>query len=137
SNEIPANSIDLIKDYLLALQKSICTELEGIDGKAQFIEDAWERPSGGGGLTRILTKGALFEKAGVNFSHVSGGQLPPSASAHRPELAGREFTALGVSLVIHPDSPFIPTTHANVRFFVAEKENTQPVWWFGGGFDLT
>lgn len=135
--DLPENAIQLVKTYLLKLQNSICAELEKLDGKAGFFEDAWERPEGGGGITRVMNNGAVFAKAGVNFSHVTGNQLPPSASANRPELAGCKFSALGVSLVIHPDNPYIPTTHANVRFFIAEKENAPPVWWFGGGFDLT
>lgn len=134
---LPVNVVELVQNYLLELQQSICSELEILDGKASFREDSWQRPAGGGGKTRVLSNGKLFEKAGVNFSHVSGEQLPASASAHRPELAGRNFTALGVSLVIHPNNPYIPTTHANVRFFIAEKEGSLPVWWFGGGFDLT
>ncbi|CEG56604.1 oxygen-dependent coproporphyrinogen oxidase [Legionella fallonii] len=137
SKVLPTNAIEQIKSYLLQLQNTICSTLETLDNKATFIEDAWQRPSGGGGITRVLTQGGVFEKAGVNFSHVSGEQLPASASAHRPELAGRNFSALGVSLVIHPDNPYIPTSHANVRFFLAEKEGADPVWWFGGGFDLT
>lgn len=136
-NSLPADAINQIKNYLLQLQDNICQTLEHLDGQAQFKEDVWTRPNGGGGITRVLNKGALFAKAGVNFSHVSGEMLPPSASAHRPELAGRTFSALGVSLVIHPDNPYIPTSHANVRFFIAEKEGEEPVWWFGGGFDLT
>ncbi|KTD59911.1 oxygen-dependent coproporphyrinogen oxidase [Legionella shakespearei] len=136
-NSLPLNAIDQIKSYLLQLQNSICRSIEALDGEARFSEDSWDRPGGGGGISRILTKGKVFAKAGVNFSHVSGEALPPSASAHRPELAGRKFSALGVSLVIHPENPYIPTTHANVRFFVAEKEGFAPVWWFGGGFDLT
>lgn len=135
--DLPENAIQLVKTYLLKLQNSICAELEKLDEKAGFFEDAWERPEGGGGITRVMNNGAVFAKAGVNFSHVTGNQLPPSASANRPELAGCKFSALGVSLVIHPDNPYIPTTHANVRFFIAEKENAPPVWWFGGGFDLT
>ena len=135
--ELPNNAIEQIKAYLLQLQNTICASLEDLDGKAQFIEDAWQRPAGGGGITRVLTQGQVFAKAGVNFSHVSGAQLPASASAQRPELAGRKFSALGVSLVIHPDNPYIPTSHANVRFFIAEKEGSAPIWWFGGGFDLT
>lgn len=134
---LPKNAIQLVKTYLLQLQTSICSELEKLDGKAHFIEDAWDRPEGGGGITRVMDKGAVFAKAGVNFSHVTGHQLPPSATANRPELAGCRFSALGVSLVIHPDNPYVPTTHANIRFFIAEKENAAPVWWFGGGFDLT
>ncbi|WP_133135533.1 oxygen-dependent coproporphyrinogen oxidase [Legionella rowbothamii] len=135
--ELPVDAIEQVKAYLLQLQNNICTIIEDLDGHSRFIEDAWKRPAGGGGLTRVLTQGKIFAKAGVNFSHVSGEQLPPSASAHRPELAGRKFSALGVSLVIHPDNPYIPTSHANVRFFIAEKEGFPPVWWFGGGFDLT
>jgi coproporphyrinogen III oxidase len=126
-----------VKQYLLGLQDRICITLENEDGAQKFREDAWERPEGGGGRTRVLTEGAVFEQAGVNFSQVSGNTLPPSATAHRPELAGRAWQALGVSLVIHPHNPFVPTSHANVRFFIAEKEGSEPVWWFGGGFDLT
>ncbi len=137
NNLLPENAIDLIKTYLLQLQNNICNSLEKLDGRGKFIEDAWTRTQGGGGLTRIMTHGDVFASAGVNFSHVSGGQLPPSATVSRPELAGRHFSALGVSLVIHPDNPYIPTSHANVRFFVAEKSGAEPVWWFGGGFDLT
>ncbi|MDP3562251.1 MAG: oxygen-dependent coproporphyrinogen oxidase [Legionellaceae bacterium] len=134
---IPQNALNLVKYYLLGLQTQICNELIVLDGRGTFMEDVWTRAEGGGGVTRILQNGLLFEKAGVNFSYVMGDQLPPSASANRPELAGCGFTALGVSLVIHPHSPFIPTSHANVRFFMAEKENSAPIWWFGGGFDLT
>ena len=137
SSALPANGIDLVKEYLLQLQQTICKRLEELDGTELFQEDAWTRPQGGGGKTRVLCNGAVFAKAGVNFSHVSGEQLPPSATVLRPELAGCQFTALGVSLVIHADNPYVPTSHANVRFFIAEKENTLPVWWFGGGFDLT
>ncbi|MCK4704679.1 MAG: coproporphyrinogen III oxidase, partial [Gammaproteobacteria bacterium] len=127
-----------VKQYLLSLQKNICQILAKEDGKAEFIVDEWQRENGGGGgITRVLTDGAVFEQAGVNFSHVTGGKLPASATAHRPELAGREFEAMGVSLVIHPRNPNIPTSHANVRFFIARKEGSDPVWWFGGGFDLT
>jgi coproporphyrinogen III oxidase len=129
--------LQVVKNYLLNLQDIICKQLEDADGKAVFIEDNWQRQEGGGGRTRVLAEGALFEKAGVNFSHVHGDDLPSSATAHRPELAGRSFQALGVSLVIHPYNPFIPTSHANVRFFIAEKEGEDPIWWFGGGFDLT
>lgn len=128
----------VVKDYLLTLQDAICTELAAEDGKTAFLEDKWDRKSGGGGgRTRVLTDGAVFEQAGVNFSHVSGGQLPASATAHRPELAGRDFQAMGVSLVIHPKNPYVPTSHANVRFFIAEKEGEEAIWWFGGGFDMT
>lgn len=136
-NILPSNAIEQVKSYLLQLQNNICSSLETLEGRAKFKEDKWERSSGGGGITRVLSQGAVFEKAGVNFSHVNGGHLPPSASAQRPELEGRQFNALGVSLVIHPDNPYIPTSHANVRFFVAHKENEAPIWWFGGGFDLT
>jgi coproporphyrinogen III oxidase len=134
-----SNSINIesVKQWLLALQDSICESLEACDQKATFQEDAWTKPSGGGGRTRVITDGNIIEKGGVNFSHVFGANLPPSASAARPELAGRSFQAMGVSLVIHPLNPQAPTSHANVRFFVAEKEGEEPVWWFGGGFDLT
>jgi coproporphyrinogen III oxidase len=129
--------ISAVRRYLLELQDRICSELATEDGTEHFREDSWERPEGGGGRTRVLTEGTVFEQAGVNFSHVSGARLPPSATAHRPELAGRSFQAMGVSLVIHPRNPYVPTSHMNVRFFVAEKEGADPVWWFGGGFDLT
>ena len=130
-------STDAVREYLLGLQDAICAGLESADGEARFREDSWEREEGGGGRSRVLADGAVFEKAGVNFSHVTGAALPPSATAARPELAGRGFQAMGVSLVIHPRNPYIPTSHANVRLFVAEKEGEEPVWWFGGGFDLT
>ncbi|MER1720695.1 oxygen-dependent coproporphyrinogen oxidase [Proteus terrae] len=129
--------IHRVKEFFLSLQDTICRSLENIDQKATFQQDNWERKEGGGGRTRVLTNGALFEQAGVNFSHVYGDTLPKSATAHRPELAGRRFQAMGVSLVIHPLNPYIPTSHANVRFFIAEKDGEEPVWWFGGGFDLT
>ncbi|MBJ6608870.1 MAG: oxygen-dependent coproporphyrinogen oxidase [Candidatus Thiothrix moscowensis] len=129
--------IAAVKAYLLALQDDICQQLESEDGRASFVEDAWERPAGGGGRTRVIADGAILEQGGVNFSHVFGDKLPPSATAQRPELAGRSFQAMGVSLVIHPNNPLVPTSHANVRFFVAEKAGEEPVWWFGGGFDLT
>ena len=129
--------IEAVKAYLLDLQETICDALARSDGGEGFLEDDWQRPAGGGGRTRVLEGGRLFEKAGVNFSHVYGDGLPPSATAARPELAGRGFQALGVSLVIHPENPYVPTSHANVRFFIAEKEGAEPVWWFGGGFDLT
>jgi coproporphyrinogen III oxidase len=134
---MPSNpDLDSVKNYLLSLQDNICNALTNEDGQV-FTEDAWERPGGGGGRSRVLEQGAVFEKAGVNFSHVHGDGLPPSATAQRPELAGRSFEALGVSLVIHPRNPYVPTSHANVRFFFAEKPDSEPVWWFGGGFDLT
>jgi coproporphyrinogen III oxidase len=126
-----------VKNYLTGLQDRICAALEKEDGAQKFKEDAWERPEGGGGRSRVLTDGAVFEQAGVNFSQVFGQTLPPSATAQRPELAGRSWQALGVSLVIHPRNPYVPTSHMNVRFFLAEKEGAEPVWWFGGGFDLT
>lgn len=129
--------IAAVKTYLLALQDDICAQLAAEDGGVTFAEDAWDRPGGGGGRTRVISNGAVFEQGGVNFSHVFGDKLPPSATAQRPELAGRSFQALGVSLVIHPNNPLVPTSHANVRFFIAEKEGEEPVWWFGGGFDLT
>ena len=128
---------EAVKAYLLDLQDRICTGLEQADGEARFQEDAWDRSGGGGGRSRVMAGGAVFEQAGINFSHVFGPGLPPSATAQRPELAGRGFQAMGVSLVIHPKNPYIPTSHANVRFFIAEKEGSAPVWWFGGGFDLT
>ncbi len=128
--------INAVKTYLLGLQDSICNALATEDGQS-FVEDSWDRPGGGGGRSRVLEEGNIIEKGGVNFSHVFGDGLPPSATAARPELAGRSFQALGVSLVIHPRNPYIPTSHANVRFFIAEKEGAEPVWWFGGGFDLT
>jgi coproporphyrinogen III oxidase len=126
-----------VRAYLLSLQDRICLAIEAEDGAEGFREDVWERPEGGGGRSRVLSDGAVFEQAGVGFSDVFGPVLPPSASAQRPELAGRSFEALGVSLVFHPRNPYAPTTHMNVRFFVAEKEGSEPVWWFGGGFDLT
>jgi len=136
-SQLPTNAIELVKSYLLKLQTNICEELEILDGKGEFLKDQWTRKEGGGGITCVLNNGKVFAKAGVNFSHVTGEKLPPSATANRPELAGCKFTALGVSLVIHPDNPYVPTTHANVRFFIAEKENSTPIWWFGGGIDLT
>ncbi|WP_374973136.1 oxygen-dependent coproporphyrinogen oxidase [Spongiibacter marinus] len=128
------STIDIaaVKQYLLELQDQICTAIEQCDGGARFVEDKWER-----GRSRVMTDGALIEKGGVNFSHVQGDSMPASATAHRPELAGRSYQAMGVSLVIHPLNPYLPTSHANVRFFVAEKAGEEPVWWFGGGYDLT
>ena len=126
-----------VQSYLLDLQDRICSAIEAEDGAGLFQEDSWERPEGGGGRSRVLSEGAVFEQAGVGFSHVHGPGLPPSATAQRPELAGRSFEALGVSLVFHPRNPYAPTTHMNVRFFLAEKPDAEPVWWFGGGFDLT
>ncbi|MDB6126742.1 MAG: coproporphyrinogen oxidase, partial [Verrucomicrobia bacterium] len=126
-----------VRVYLLQLQVSICAALEAEDGAARFKEDAWTRREGGGGRSRVLTDGALFEKAGVGYSHVTGTQLPPSATAHRPELVGRPWEASGVSVVVHPRNPFVPTTHLNVRFFCADTGKPEPTWWFGGGYDLT
>ncbi|MET0065120.1 MAG: oxygen-dependent coproporphyrinogen oxidase [Candidatus Thiodiazotropha sp.] len=132
---------DQVKQYLLNLQQSICCGLEEEDVQERFLIDSWQREPGerlqGGGISSVLNGGAVFEQAGVNFSHVMGDRLPGSATAHRPELAGRSFEAMGVSLVIHPRNPHVPTSHANLRFFVAEKPHEAPVWWFGGGFDLT
>lgn len=130
-------NINTVIEYLKGLQDHICEALEAADSHGKFIEDKWERAEGGGGRTRVLTDGAIIEQGGVNFSVVSGDKLPPSATAHRPELAGRKWQACGVSLVIHPKNPHIPTSHANVRFFIAEQEGEEPIWWFGGGFDLT
>ena len=129
--------VQAVSSYLLGLQDRICQALERVDQQNIFREDQWTRDEGGGGRSRVMEEGAVFEKAGINFSHVHGHQLPASATAHRPELAGRNFEALGVSLVIHPRNPYVPTSHANVRFFIAEKDGSEPVWWFGGGFDLT
>ena len=128
--------IAAVKTWLTGLQDTIVARLTALDG-GSFLRDAWERPQGGGGITRLLEGGALFERGGVGFSHVFGDNLPPSASAARPELAGRSFQALGVSLVLHPRNPYVPTVHMNVRCFVAEKPGAAPVWWFGGGMDLT
>lgn len=126
-----------VKNYFLNLQDILCQGLSEEDGKTGFQETVWQHQPGGGGRTRILTQGAVFEKAGVNFSHVKGRTLPKSATTARPYLVGWEFEATGVSLVIHPSNPYVPTAHANVRFFMATKEGADPVWWFGGGLDLT
>jgi coproporphyrinogen III oxidase len=131
------SSIAQVGKYLQSLQQNIVHALEDTDGKASFRRDEWEREGGGGGLSRILTDGAVFEQAGVGYSHVYGEELPPSATKARPELAGRGFQAMGVSLVLHPNNPYVPTTHANFRFFCAEADDGAPTWWFGGGFDLT
>jgi len=122
--------------YFLALQSRIVAALEAVDGQP-FRRDEWTRPEGGGGISRLIEEGNVFERGGVNFSHVMGEQMPVSATAHRPELAGRRWQAMGVSLVLHPRNPYCPTSHMNVRFFVAEKQGEEPVWWFGGGMDLT
>lgn len=126
-----------VETYLLDLQARICSALEREDSGARFHEDRWQRPGGGGGCTRVLCDGVVLEQGGVNFSHVHGAGLPPSATARRPELAGRTFQALGVSVVIHPRNPYVPTSHCNVRFLQAERTHAEPVWWVGGGFDLT
>ncbi|BBP05692.1 oxygen-dependent coproporphyrinogen-III oxidase [Sulfuriferula plumbiphila] len=125
-----------IKEYLLELQELIVERMQQIDGKP-FLRDSWVRPEGGGGTSCVLEEGHVLERGGVNFSHVFGDNLPPSASAVRPELAGRSFEAMGVSLVFHPRNPYAPTVHLNVRFFMATKPGAEPVWWFGGGMDLT
>ncbi len=126
-----------VKNYLQGLQDRICAALQRYESQARFQEDNWTRAEGGGGRSRVIANGAVFEKGGVNYSCVQGAQLPASATASRPELAGRSFEAMGVSLVIHPLNPYVPTSHANVRFFVAEQDGEAPVWWFGGGYDLT
>lgn len=136
-HNLPHDAIEQVKSYLLSLQQTLCQRFTTLDNQGHFLHDAWQRPLGGSGLTCVMRNGAVFESAGVNFSHVYGDQLPPSASAARPELAGSKFSALGVSVVIHPYNPFVPTTHANIRFFVAEKPDGSSIWWFGGGFDLT
>jgi coproporphyrinogen III oxidase len=125
-----------VRDYLTGLQNRIVSELERIDGR-QFRSDRWERSEGGGGESRIIEDGDVFERGGVNFSRVRGERLPPSASASRPEFAGRAFEAMGVSLVLHPRNPFVPTVHMNVRFLVATRAGSEPIWWFGGGMDMT
>jgi coproporphyrinogen III oxidase len=126
-----------VETFLLDLQERLCAALACADGAAQFAEDAWQRDEGGGGRTRVLKNGVVIEQAGVNFSRVSGTRLPPAASAHRPELAGSAWTALGVSVVVHPNNPYLPTTHMNVRYFEAQSQGGERAWWFGGGFDLT
>ncbi len=129
--------LEAVRGAFLELQQTICAGLEQEDGQGTFHEDRWSRPEGGGGRSRVLTGGGVFEQAGVNYSRVCGAHLPASATARRPELAGRSFQAIGISLVVHPHNPYVPTTHCNVRFFLAEKPGAEPVWWFGGGFDLT
>jgi len=130
--------IEQVKRYLIDLQQTICSEIELLEGGTVFEQDHWSRDDQrGNGVTCIISNGNVFEKGGVNFSIIRGDKMPKSASALRPELEGRKYTALGVSLVLHPDNPFIPTAHANVRFFVAEEQGKEPIWWFGGGFDLT
>jgi coproporphyrinogen III oxidase len=134
---INSQRIDSVKDYLLSLQFQICDELTQRDSKLKKVLDPWDRPNGGGGITCAFEDGKIFEKAGVNFSHVFGGHLPPSATNSRPDLKGASFQAMGVSLVIHPDNPFVPTSHMNVRYFEAIRDGKVLAWWFGGGFDLT
>ena len=129
--------IEIVGDYLRGLQSSIVDALEEVDGKESFRSDRWDRDGGGGGNSRVLVGGGVFEQAGVGFSHVFGDQMPPSATKSRPELAGKRFQAMGVSLVLHPRNPYVPTTHANFRFFSTDSGHGAPVWWFGGGFDLT
>ena len=132
------SNIDHVKDYLQALQNRIVATLEEVDGRQTFRRDAWDRAGGGGGLSCVLSDGEVFEQAGVGFSHVFGDTMPASATKARPELAGKRFQAVGVSLVIHPQNPYVPTTHANFRFFTAgEPGDKTATWWFGGGFDLT
>ena len=134
---MPTVKPETVRSYLLSLQDRICTTLEQEDGGQQFREDSWVRPEGGGGRSRVMANGRVFEKAGINFSDVQGASLPPTATATRPQLAGTPFRAMGVSLVCHPLNPHVPTTHMNVRFFYAEPKDSDPIWWFGGGFDLT
>ena len=130
--------IDQVKKYLLRLQEDLCSDLESIDGGAIFEKDRWTKKDGNGsGTTSVICDGNVFEKGGVNFSIVQGNKMPKSATAIRPELEGRKYTALGVSLVLHPLNPYVPAVHLNVRFFVAEKPGKETIWWFGGGFDLT
>ena len=132
-----AIEINAVKNFLLDLQARICSSLQALDPGAEFKTDQWDREKGGSGISRVISDGEVFEKGGVNFSHVFGEAMPASATASRPELAGRAWQAMGVSLVMHPRNPFVPTSHANFRMFVAEKEGEEPAWWFGGGYDLT
>ncbi|WP_166268656.1 oxygen-dependent coproporphyrinogen oxidase [Marinobacter caseinilyticus] len=129
--------IEAVRQYLLTLQDTICERLSAVDQRKTFEKESWTRPEGGGGISCVITDGAVFEKGGVNYSHVMGATMPPSATAHRPHLAGAPWQAMGVSLVMHPTNPYAPTAHANVRFFVATPPDSEPVWWFGGGYDLT
>lgn len=131
------NKISAVKLYLLQLQNSLCQTLSAEDGQADFQEDIWEHSSGGGGITRVISQGRVFEKGAVNFSHIMGNRLPPAASQRNPHLGGNPFQALGVSLILHPLNPHTPTVHLNVRFFIADTQGQAEVWWFGGGFDLT
>ena len=125
-----------VRTWLLSLQERIVSAAEAVDG-GQFIRDSWERPEGGGGISRLIEEGNVLERGGVGFSHVKGMNLPPSAAANRPEVAGHPWEAMGVSLVFHPRNPYAPTVHMNVRFFTTTGEGNQRVWWFGGGMDLT
>lgn len=131
------SKVELIQTYFLKLQNDLCQALSQEDGIGNFVEDRWDRPEGGGGITRVLQEGKVIEQGGVNFSAIKGGHLPPSATLLRPELKNIPFQALGISLVIHPRNPYIPTTHANLRFFLAMPPDQKALWWFGGGFDLT
>ncbi len=133
----PSSRLDDVDGFLSGLQQRLCAGLAGADGGADFAEDCWQRTEGGGGRSRVLKNGPVFEQAGVGFSRVEGDRLPPAASALRPELTGRSWTALGVSVVVHPCNPYLPTAHMNVRYFEAHAPGAAPVWWFGGGFDLT
>ena len=137
SKSIESHDLERVENWLKGFQDKVCRSLETLDGAVAFVEDKWERGNLGTGSTRILTEGGIFEQAGVNFSAVKGDALPPAATAKRPELAGRNFQAMGVSIVTHPKNPYVPTTHANLRFIRARKQEEEPVWWFGGGFDLT
>ncbi len=138
TNSPHSNSINTkaVLEYLQNLQARIVEALELVDGK-NFLNDTWQRPEGGGGTSCLLENGHVFERAGVGFSHVLGNKLPPAATIAHPEAAGRAWEAMGVSLVLHPRNPYAPTVHMNIRFFVAEKAGAEPIWWFGGGMDLT
>lgn len=131
------SQVSQVKNYLSELQKIICKELVSIDEKVNFIRDNWEDPNLGYGTSCVFSNGEVFEKGGVNFSHVTGKNLPASATEKRPELSGYQFEVVGLSIVIHPQNPYVPTSHANFRFFMATKDKAEPIWWFGGGFDLT
>jgi coproporphyrinogen III oxidase len=138
SDDVDDDAVASVEAWLMQLQDAVCAALGASDPSVRFVEDVWQRSeAGGGGRTRVMHGGEVFEQAGVNFSHIAGDALPQAASALRPELAGRSFKAMGVSVVAHPQNPYVPTSHANVRLFVAEKAGEAPVWWFGGGFDLT
>lgn len=133
---VTRDDVSRVRNFLVGLQADIVSSLEEADG-GSFLRDEWQRPEGGGGISRLIEGGRVIERGGVNFSHVLGTRMPPSATAQRPELKGAPWEAMGVSLVIHPRNPYAPTTHMNVRFFIATPENAAPVWWFGGGMDLT